>query len=101
MKTRGKRLVPLICWLTTLALIAVLAAGLVSAKNRQRLEAADTLRDSIVRSAVCCYSIEGRYPQSLSYVEDNYGVYVDRDKFLVYYEIFADNIMPYVEVRAR
>ncbi len=101
MRRRKTGRVWLLWWLVALVLIIALISGIASANARQRLEAADSLEKSVKRAAVCCYSIEGRYPQSLSYIEDNYGVYVDKDKFLVYYEAFADNIMPYVEVRAR
>lgn len=58
----------------------------------------EILADAIVRSAVQCYAIEGFYPPSIKYLEDNYGLVVDHDKYVVSYSIFASNIMPDVEV---
>ena len=41
---------------------------------------------------------EGRYPESIQYLIDNYGIQVDFDKYAVSYEIFAENIKPRVKV---
>ncbi len=82
-------------------LVAVLAAavfGLRSANAARSREAARVLADSIRRAAVSCYAIEGRYPDTLDYLEENYGVYVNDDAFTVFYEVFATNIMPDVTV---
>ena len=43
---------------------------------------------------------EGRYPESLSYLEQHYGVSYDKDKFIVSYEITGSNRMPQVTVIA-
>lgn len=56
------------------------------------------LSDAIKHSAVQCYAIEGFYPPSIEYLEQNYGLVVDHDKYVVSYSIFASNIMPDVEV---
>ena len=42
--------------------------------------------------------MEGRYPESIQYLIDNYGIQVDFDKYAVSYEIFAENIKPRVKV---
>ena len=46
-----------------------------------------------------CYAVEGRYPESLEYLEENYGIRVDREEYLVLYEVFADNVKPRFRVR--
>jgi len=68
--------------------------GLDQAQSANRAEGLRTLDQSLKRAVITCYSIEGRYPASLSYIEDNYGVYIDRTKYVVFYEIFASNVMP-------
>lgn len=55
-----------------------------------------TLRKSIDRAIVNCYAIEGAYPENLEYIEKNYGVVVDKDKFRVIYEVLGPNILPNV-----
>ena len=87
--------------LSVALLILVLAAGIVglrAADEARGEEGARVLEDGIRRAAVSCYAIEGRYPDTLQYLEDNYGVYVDEDEYAVFYEVFATNIMPDVTV---
>lgn len=83
-------------------LLLALTAGLVFAAGRagrttERSEET-LLRDAIIRASVTCYAIEGRYPQSLQYVIDHYGVVVDTERYIVSYDVFADNLMPDVRV---
>ena len=33
----------------------------------------------MIKGAVQCYSVEGRYPESLSYMEKHYGLEYDKD----------------------
>jgi hypothetical protein len=56
------------------------------------------LSDAIIRSAVQCYAIEGFYPPDIEYLENNYGLLVDHDKYFVSYRVFASNIIPEVDV---
>jgi hypothetical protein len=51
-------------------------------------------REAIVRATVQCYSLEGRYPPSLEYLEDNYGLTLDRKKYVYYYQSVGTNMMP-------
>lgn len=61
-------------------------------QGRQRLE------DSIRRSAVACYAAEGVYPPTVAYLEEHYGLQVDAERYTVYYDVFADNLMPDITV---
>ncbi len=79
------------------AVICLLTAmGNVEAKDieEEKLQ----LEESISRAVVNCYSIEGSYPATLSYVENHYGLQIDHKRFDVFYEVFADNIMPEITV---
>ena len=64
----------------------------ISELQRQQLE------DSIRRTCVACYATEGVYPPTLEYLEDHYGVQIDRSRYAVFYEIFAENLMPEITV---
>lgn len=59
---------------------------------------AQSLADSVLARANQCYAIEGVYPSSLSYLEENYGLVVNRSDYVVVYESFADNVAPKVMV---
>ena len=50
------------------------------------------------RGCAACYAAEGIYPQDLEYLEEHYGVQVDGDRYVVHYEIFAQNLMPDITV---
>ena len=63
-----------------------------SRQGREQLE--QTLR----RWAVVCYAQEGVYPPDTEYLERHYGVQIDHDRYAVFYEVFAENIMPQITV---
>ena len=44
------------------------------------------LRDGITRACVQCYAIEGRYPPSVQYLQEHYGVQIDEDRYYVFYD---------------
>ena len=83
------------------AVIAVFLQGDLSMSDRMEKEGAETLRSAIARACVQCYAIEGRYPPSVAYLEENYGIRLDRERFDVFYEGFASNIMPNITVNSR
>lgn len=64
-------------------------------EGRQQLETA------LRRAAVACYAAEGVYPPTLDYLRHHYGVQIEEDRYLVFYEIFADNLMPDITVLER
>ena len=85
----------------TAAVVLLVASGLRSADEASSAEGLRILEDSIRRAVVVCYAIEGRYPDSISYIETNYGIYIDNTKYVVRYNIFASNIMPDITVLER
>ena len=52
------------------------------------------LEESIRRTAAACYDSEGIYPPTVEYMEEKYGLQIDKDRYYVDYNIFASNIMP-------
>lgn len=69
-------------------------------RMQQQGEAQETvlLRDALRNAAITCYAIEGRYPPSVEYMEQYYGIAVDEERFIINYDAFASNVMPYVAV---
>jgi len=55
-------------------------------------------KEAIVRATVQCYSLEGSYPPSLEYLEKNYGLTLDRDKYVYNYQIIGENLMPRIDL---
>lgn len=89
------RVLPAAAFLLALALFLAGLNSLSGATDRQEAEG---LRDSVLRSAVHCYALEGFYPDSLTYLEDHYGLRYDRDRYVVSYEVIGSNLMPDVSV---
>lgn len=92
-------------WLLSAALFALVVIWLLvsvgnaeeaSGKNR-----AEALKKSVMNGAALCYSIEGEYPRELEYLEENYGVNVGSDIYIVHYEYFGANVSPTVTVIER
>ncbi len=63
--------------------------------------AAESIRASILNTAMQCCAVEGSYPMTLSYMEENYGLRVNDEDFLITYEAFASNVLPTVTVVPR
>ncbi|MCL2889260.1 MAG: hypothetical protein FWE65_02420 [Eggerthellaceae bacterium] len=63
-----------------------------------RTQSALAIRMAVLNSAQQCAAIEGSYPSSLKYLEDNYGLIINHDKYTVIYDAFASNVMPTVVV---
>lgn len=66
-------------------------------KNLQE-EGAVALQASIEQCALQCYVVEGGYPPNLSYLEEYYGLQINRDSYYVVYNALASNIPPDVQV---
>lgn len=85
-------------FLLALALL-FLAADMLEEKSiesgRERLETA------LHRAVVTCFAVEGRYPPSLSHITENYGVSYDDDRYAVFYDAFAANVLPELSVYIR
>lgn len=61
-------------------------------QGRRRLE------DTIRRASVTCYAAEGVYPPTVAYLEEHYGLQIDTKRYTVYYDVFAENLMPDITV---
>ena len=80
--------------LFTAVVMVMIVFGLSQTEESNRAEGLRILEESIRRAVVLNYAVEGRYPESIAYVEENYGIVIDRTKYTVHYEIFASNLMP-------
>ena len=83
-----------------LAIAAVLmfTTAVANLQEGQQSEGKQQLEDAVRRSAVACYAAEGIYPPNLEYLEEHYGVQIDEERYTVYYEVFAENLMPEITV---
>ena len=93
-----------ILWVLLLLLLAVLLLFLFVRMDPGRdlsESSAQAIKDAVRRGALQCYAVEGAYPSDLQYLEENYGLQVNREDFYVTYEAFASNLPPTVRVTMR
>ena len=90
-------LFPVIC---AVALVCFLR-GLSNVSDSQAAEEKRRLEDAIRRSVITCYAVEGTYPPDLAYLEEHYGVQINRDRYVVIYQPIAQNLMPDITVVER
>lgn len=67
-------------------------------KTRTQEDQLKALSDAVRRASVQCYAIEGRYPPSVEYLEEHYGIVIDRKRYYVFYDGWASNVMPDITV---
>ncbi|MCM1166167.1 MAG: hypothetical protein NC299_07180 [Lachnospiraceae bacterium] len=77
----------------------IIAVGNADSSAGERELAA--VKSTIENGVTMCYAIEGAYPESVEYLAENYGLIYDGDKYIVYYDRFADNVRPTVSVLER
>lgn len=97
-RRRGTRFVVFVLVLV-LAVGGWFAAGAIGQSLRE--QGAVSVRNAILDSAKQCCAIEGSYPSSLEHLENDYGLRVNRDDYVITYEVFAENIVPSVVVVPR
>ena len=66
-----------------------------SGREAENLE---QLEEALRRGCVVCYATEGVYPPDLNYLEERYGIQIDRERYFVHYDVFAENLMPDIKV---
>lgn len=84
-------------------LLAVLAAAVVfyNAVSVSPEDIADreaAIQQTVRERALQCYVIEDAYPESLAYLEENYGLAVNKEDYLIVYDLFARNQPPQIKV---
>ena len=85
-------------------LIGLLLFGAYSFWNFHRedkSEVMQSMKDSILDRALQCYVVEGVYPPSLEYLEENYGLVLNKTDYYIHYDIFAENLPPDVRITER
>lgn len=81
-----------------LILLLLFFNGLGILDDKTNQEQIKATKDAITRAAVHCYALEGFYPSNIEYLENNYGLNIDHDRYIIDYIGFASNLMPDITV---
>jgi len=84
-------LLPVLVFVLVAALVIAGIGNVSASGDSERLK---VMEQAVRRSVVQCYAIEGRYPGSLEYLAENYGLILDRERYVYHYERLGDNLMP-------
>lgn len=87
--------IPIITFLGILSILILGVQKMNALGDEQELKLTQA---ALKKAIIQCYAIEGFYPAELSYLEDNYYIRVDHDKYNIYYDCFSSNIMPEFDV---
>ena len=80
------------------AVVLCFASAFENLESGREAEDIRQLQEALRKSCVACYAAEGVYPPDLEYLKDHYGVQIDGERYTVYYERFAQNLMPEMTV---
>ena len=83
------------------AVAAWMIRGVGEAAQVSDREALRMAQQAVRQAAVSCYALQGAYPATYEDLKSSSGVAVDEEKYVVFYEIFASNIMPEITVVER
>ena len=97
-KTKSHLLPGILMPLAVVALLLCFLSGISNLTRGRSLEDKQRLEDVLKESAVACYAVEGFYPPNLDYLEEHYGVQIDKRRFVVRYTAIAENLMPDITV---
>jgi hypothetical protein len=59
------------------------------------------VRDAVKNAALTCYAVEGMYPEDLTYLREHYNLSYNEERYHVFYEPIASNLMPSIKVAER
>ncbi|MBE6898103.1 MAG: hypothetical protein E7475_03755 [Ruminococcaceae bacterium] len=94
MKQRSLPTLPFLSFALLLFFLLAFFRADSAQEERGRLQLEETLR----LSAMACYAEEGFYPPTLDYLTQHYSVQINEEQYGVFYEIFAENLMPTITV---
>lgn len=84
-----------------LVIFLLFIQGIYSVSDSTVRRQKESLENAIMRDIVYCYSVEGSYPESLEYMQENYGLTYDKELFFVDYRVNGANLLPDVTIIER
>lgn len=89
---------PFLFLLVAGAMLVYLFVGTFSVSKALLKEQLDQQIVAIRRHVVTCYALEGRYPDSIDYLEEEYSLSLDRERYVYHYQNLGVNIFPQIAV---
>ncbi len=84
--------------LVLIAVVLCCCLSLSRLEQARQTEGRQQLEDTLRRTAITCYASQGFYPPDVGYMQRSYGLTYDEESYIVYYEVYASNLMPNITV---
>lgn len=101
MEKKARRRLAVVWVIVAIIAVVLIIPAAVSARKEETQESVRSITETVQERALQCYVIEGAYPSSLSYLEENYGLTLNQEDYLVVYKPVAENLPPDVRVIER
>ena len=82
-------------------MLGVFSLGLGNARRDTDGKDLGQIESAVRNGCLLCYAVEGKYPRSIEYLIDQYGLCVDLDRYYVGYKVEGANLMPDIRVMER
>ena len=98
MSINKKDVAAILIFIALIVAFVFLVNNITGKGNGRELE---IVRDAVKNAALTCYAVEGMYPADISYLREHYNLSYNEDKYVVYYQPFASNVIPSIKVVER
>ena len=98
MSINKKDVAAILIFVALIVAFVFLVNGITGKGNGKEL---DIVRDAVKNAALTCYAVEGMYPDNLEYLRDHYNLSYNEERYHVFYDPLASNLMPTIKVAER
>ena len=98
MRINKKDVASILIFVALIVAFVLLVNGITN-KNSGRER--QIVRDAVKSAALTCYAVEGMYPDDLEYLREHYNLSYNEERYHVFYDPLASNLMPTIKVAER
>ncbi len=91
-------IIPVLSFILIFALFYLAITQLAGNSQIRQLQ---TLENAVHKDILHCFASEGEYPESIEYLEENYALTYDHDRFSIEYTPGASNTLPEVRISVK
>lgn len=98
MRINKKDVASILIFIALIVAFVLLINGITTKNNGRELQ---IVRDAVKNAALTCYAVEGVYPDDIDYLREHYHLSYNEERYHVFYEPLASNLMPSIKVAER
>ena len=98
MRINKKDIAAILVFVALIIVFVVLVNNITGKGNRREM---DIVKDAVKNATLTCYAVEGMYRDDLNYLIEHYNLSYNKDRYIVYYEPLASNVIPSIKVVER